>query len=363
MERINKKNKSKILIVIVIFLILLVAFLYFFNSNIEQPLFFSYRLEYNTVGILGGSRDDSEVRYKLITNYLDYDTISEKLLEKGIYATKYDESFFKEFDLLLVENLTFNQVLHDIKISKISFLNKTLNINIDEYSSGVVGGGEAVVFFVELSKEKMNNISEIEVNTSQKQSFEDTIWSETSVDKPIIYLYPQQTTEIIVKLGYPERITTSYPMYNGEWRVIAKSNGDLIYKETGRNLYSLYYESKNFVDFKVEKDGFVVKGKDTVKFLEEKLSLLGLSERESEEFIIYWLPKLEKNKYNYIRFATSEEINTNMPLSIYPTPDTVIRVLMTYKKLEEPIIVEEQKLDSFERYGFVAVEWGGTELN
>lgn len=53
-----------------------------------------------------------------------------------------------------MENLTFNQVLHDIKISKISFLNKTLNINIDEYSSGVVGGGEAVVFLWNYLKKK-----------------------------------------------------------------------------------------------------------------------------------------------------------------------------------------------------------------
>ena len=41
---------------------------------------------------------------------------------------------------------------------------------------------------------------------------------------------------------------------------------------------------------------------------EEKLAILGLNEREAEEFIIYWLPKLESNKYNYIRFATEEEI-------------------------------------------------------
>lgn len=29
--------------------------------------------------------------------------------------------------------------------------------------------------------------------------------------KPIIYLYPQETTEITVKLGNPEKITCSYP--------------------------------------------------------------------------------------------------------------------------------------------------------
>ena len=82
----------------------------------------------------------------------------------------------------------------------------------------------------------------------------------------------------------------------------------------------------------------------------------------SEEFIIYWLPKLEYNKYNYIRFATKEEINTDMPLNITPSPDTTIRVLMTYKKLNKLINVEEQIITTPERKGFVAVEWGGTEI-
>lgn len=183
-----------------------------------------------------------------------------------------------------------------------------------------------------------------------------------SIDKPIIYLYPTEETETSVKLLNAEKITCSYPKYIDEWNVLAKTNGDLIDLNTGRNLYSLYYESESVEKFSVSQEGFVVKGEDSAKFLEEKLEILGLTEREVEEFIIYWLPKLESNKYNYIRFATNEEINNNMPLEINPNPDTVIRVLMTFKGLENPIDVEEQKLITPERKGFVAVEWGGTEI-
>ena len=107
---------------------------------------------------------------------------------------------------------------------------------------------------------------------------------------------------------------------------------------------------------------YEVKKENIIPFLEEKLAILGLTEREANEFIIYWLPVLQENKYNYIRFATEAEINQNMPLNITPTPDTTVRVLMTYKGLEEPIEVEEQILVTPERNGFVAVEWGGTEL-
>lgn len=187
--------------------------------------------------------------------------------------------------------------------------------------------------------------------------------SSSTVDKPIIYLYPEEETDVLVKLGNNENLTCSYPVYKDTgWKVKAMPNGDLTDLETGKNLYSLYYESKNATEFKVEKNGFVVKNTDTIQFLEEKLAILGLTQKEAEEFIIYWLPILQKNEYNYIRFASMEEINKNMPLDIEPTPDTIIRVVMTYKGLDKPIKVEEQKLETPIRQGFVAVEWGGTEI-
>ena len=127
-------------------------------------------------------------------------------------------------------------------------------------------------------------------------------------------------------------------------------------------MYGLYYECKNNKSYNIEDEGFVIKGEDSAEFLEEKLEILGLTEREAEEFIIYWLPKMEGNKYNYIRFASLDEINKDMPLQINPNPDTVIRVIMTYKGLDNPIKVREQNLITTERKGFTLVEWGGVEM-
>ena len=181
------------------------------------------------------------------------------------------------------------------------------------------------------------------------------------VYKPIIYLYPEKTTEISVKLGKAENITCSYPKYSNGWNVIANTDGTLIDVNTGRKLYSLYWEGIHSEPYNFE-EGFVVKGNDTIEFLEEKLAILGLTEIETEEFIVYWLPKLQENNYNYIRFATMDELNKNMPSEFSVEPDTIIRVLMQFKGLESPIEVQEQKLETPERTGFVAVEWGGTEI-
>ena len=210
--------------------------------------------------------------------------------------------------------------------------------------------------FITLDKNITN--ANFNINTEHINNFEDR----DIVYKPIVYLYPTKDTEVSVKLQYKNNITVSYPKYSNGWKVLAKKDGTLTDLTTNKDLYALYYESENIVNFKIENDGFVVKGEDAIAFLEEKLAILGLTERESEEFIIYWLPKLEANKYNYIRFATLSEINENMPLEINPNPDTIIRVLMTFKGLDYPIEVQEQQLTAQERNGFVAVEWGGTEI-
>jgi len=187
-----------------------------------------------------------------------------------------------------------------------------------------------------------------------------TIYME-SLDKPIIYIYPQEETEVSVKVGYPDSLTCTYPKYENGWDVIASPDGNLKDVKTGRNLYALYWEGIRTKEGNIE-DGFVVKGENVARFLEEKLEILGLNEREAEEFIVYWLPILEKNEYNFIRFYEKEEIDEMMPLEINPEPETLIRVLMGWKKLDKNIDIKEQKLEKVQRTGYTVVEWGGTEI-
>ncbi len=188
--------------------------------------------------------------------------------------------------------------------------------------------------------------------------------------KPIVYLYPEKTEQVNVLLGNPEQLTHTYPKYDERagWNVTAEPNGNLLHGD--KNLYALYWEGKSRFDKKIQDDGFVVKGENTIEFLEEKLRILGLNEREAEEFIVYWLPQMEDNKYNYIRFETREEIDYNMPLDITPKPDTLIRIVMDWCEIDSEAeanelrdSIKEQELITPERTGFVAVEWGGSKIN
>ena len=52
-----------------------------------------------------------------------------------------------------------------------------------------------------------------------------------------------------------------------------------------------------------------------------------------------------------------------MPLEFSEKPDTLIRIIMDYKPLNEKINVKEQELEKATRNGFTVVEWGGRKLN
>ena len=184
-----------------------------------------------------------------------------------------------------------------------------------------------------------------------------------TIAKPIIYIYPtEDNTEVTLKLSNPEFLTSTYPKYENEWKVLVNKDGNIYDTKTNRNYYGLYWEGNDTSKTDMS-EGFVVKGSDTVKFLEDKLSYLGLNEREINEFIVYWLPKMENNKYNYIRFRTLDEINKYMDISTNCNIDTEIRVIMDFKGLNKKINVREQHLTKVERHGFTLVEWGGRELN
>lgn len=175
--------------------------------------------------------------------------------------------------------------------------------------------------------------------------------------KPVLYLYPKVKTNVTVTFEKPNLLTTTYPKFNNSWVVTAHPNGDL-YDKNGNYYYALYWEEKgsNDIDFKT---GFYVTKDNAIKFLEEKLTIIGLNSRERNEFIMYWLPILEKNEKNLVYFELTEERNSYNKLIINPTPDSLLRLAIHIKKVDKEISIKEQKLTSFNRTGFTAIEWGG----
>ena len=180
-------------------------------------------------------------------------------------------------------------------------------------------------------------------------------------EKPVIYLYPEAETEVTVSLDYHGELTCTYPAISeeGTWTVTAAPDGTLT-DGAGQTYNYLYWEGVSGAEYDFS-EGFCVPGADTAAFLEDALAQLGLTRREANEFIVYWLPRMEGNPYNLIAFQT-DAYTDRAVLTIAPEPDTLLRVFMAWRPLDAPVEIEPQALAAPERAGFTAVEWGGAEV-
>ena len=178
--------------------------------------------------------------------------------------------------------------------------------------------------------------------------------------KPVIYLYPEIETQVTVKMDYSGKLTCTYPAYNNGWTVTAAPDGTLT-DARGQTYSYLYWEGETATEYALS-EGFCVAGADTAAFLEDALAQLGLTRREANEFIVYWLPQMEDNPYNLITFQ-QEAYTKAAKLTVTPAPDSVLRVFMTWKPLESPVDLTAQTLPAFDRHGFTVVEWGGCRMD
>lgn len=241
------------------------------------------------------------------------------------------------------------------------------------------------------SNETINNSTDNKI-----KSMEELMDIPVSADKPVINLYNYVSSNEVysglanttnkIDTEYKElnaniqlrlqngNLTCTYPKYNKlkGWNVIVsnildkEAGGTILNIDDNKEYNYLYWEGTSNIKYNPNL-GFVIAGEDTGEFLADALRTIGLNRREANEFIIYWLPKMETNKYNYITFVTDEYTN-KAELMIEPKPDNLLRVYMMFKGLNsedemEPLAQNLEELKgNFNREGFTVVEWGGTEI-
>ncbi|HSX09806.1 MAG TPA: hypothetical protein VLF93_06650 [Candidatus Saccharimonadales bacterium] len=181
------------------------------------------------------------------------------------------------------------------------------------------------------------------------------------VGKPVIYLYPKVPTYVSVQVQTSGSIVVSDPIYpQGGWKnILAYPNGSFDYQN--RTYTELFYES-SVTNFEKPEQGIVIPTKDLVQNLNGVLSQLGLIGAEKEEFISYWLPKLQTLNSPYIFFSVlSPSVKDAIDhVVITPTPDTQIAFIAYFKPVSTPNYGSPLILPPTpKRIGFTSVEWGG----
>ncbi len=328
---------------------------YIFGNAEETDISYSYT--WQGFGGLTGLDDLTMV----INTYDELCAFDELCGLAPYYQREYTEEYFEENSLLVICHETGNA--NEYELCGVVADGTTLKANVDIGIHEDIYLNQPVtdIIMVEYSKDDFSG-NECDITRYEYVIAETTETEVTYVtDKPVIYLYPEEETEVNVKLDFNGELAFTYPEYPEKtgWNVTAMPDGT-IYDESGREYSYLFWDGYNDYDYDLS-EGFVVKGEDTVEFLQEKLEYMGLTPKEYNEFIVYWTPRMQNNKYNLISFQ-SDVYTDNAVLEVTPKPDSMLRVFMAFKPLDEYVEIPEQKLETFERKGFAVVEWGGSEV-
>jgi hypothetical protein len=204
--------------------------------------------------------------------------------------------------------------------------------------------------------------------------------------KPVIYLYPEKTTDVSIKFTNAMVFSVDIPKYDGGWKVSANPDGTLIdlqpektnceelntklpgseYAKEAciKNTYPYIYWAGYTTNLYPHTDeGWIVKKDEVESFLSKTLSEMGLNDREKNDFLEYWIPKLKAKNSPYfkISFFQTKDMEKFVPMEVNPKPDTVFRVFLDWEPIDQipQVAPSPQLLEKLNRKGFTLVEWGG----
>lgn len=177
--------------------------------------------------------------------------------------------------------------------------------------------------------------------------------------EPILYVYPEKPMDISIRFDLRVRMLASTPSYADGWHVTAHPDGSIINLHDAHEYPYLFWEG-HAGTIPPRNEGFVLAQKNIGEFFRKMLPELGLNEKESDDFIAAWEPRLSDAPYYRISFLFSGFLNEYAPIVIHPKPDTIIRIWIDYQPLHAFAPIPAQQLPKAPaRQGFTVVEWGG----
>ncbi|MFN6085692.1 MAG: hypothetical protein ACK476_12305 [Fluviicola sp.] len=248
--------------------------------------------------------------------------------------------------------------------------NKKVKLKNDKFVVKTTAGKHSFVvwysgYFKEVSTSKIEAKAMHNVNVV---IYLQDIEEQHTVDKPVIYLYPEKEQAVSVELKPTGKLTFTYPKYDQKWEVTANPNGKI---KHGNQTYNyLFWEAEQHIEQSEQlfSEGFVVNGSNSLEFLDEQLTAFGFTREEKADFITFWGPRMTADKEWFVHFVVNEDCQQFADVQFEPKPDHFYRFYILLAPLEEVKnqLKSEPKTQVFEpmkREGFVAFEWGGSVLS
>ncbi|MCK4359288.1 MAG: carboxypeptidase regulatory-like domain-containing protein [Candidatus Cloacimonetes bacterium] len=181
------------------------------------------------------------------------------------------------------------------------------------------------------------------------------------VFKPAIYIYPEEECQFQVQLILKNgtRITESIPEYNSPWNVFVEKYGII----DGKYDYLFYEASIKNIPSTNWRNGWCISQKNLKNELNNLLLKIGLNQKETSEFLDYWLNRLQEYKYYKIYPVKNHQLDEFVELDITPQPQTIFRIWFFFQGCKNFEELPSPQINDFVREGTTVIEWGGVMLN
>jgi len=300
------------------------------------------------------------------------------------FSSEAKDAYKSVIDLYLTQKVFDNSLEQGTAVFEFNFVGLSdadSNSNVQYSIDGIVGEIALNNFKLRLETVEGAHLFQFYVNSDYEEVVSDTLWIESQfVDhynvtpfvrmreeiitfKPVIYLYPEKTTDVSVQLDINGHSPFYYPRYENGWKVTATPDGSIVFNgEQYRYLFWEAHQDDHLASISVDQ-GFVVKGADAQSFLDEKLDEVGFTSEEKADFITFWGPKMAALEQSHVRFEWNESCDKFAELNITPQPDQLFRFYIFIAPAPDSFDVEPQELPTFKRSAFTVLEWGGQQSN
>jgi len=191
--------------------------------------------------------------------------------------------------------------------------------------------------------------------------------------KPLVYIYDKDSQNMSLKLDTikDSEFTKLIPDFQEKntWNFSTKNNKVFFWNTS----YDYLYYAIKVPNYTHNEDGWIIQWSQAQDFFEDKLSYMWFNQQEQTDFIEYWTPTYEKNKYYFVSFKFNQELDTFVKLEFSQKPNSIFRVLLDSYEIDDKLQVpskfwyentwelfDTQLLETYTRTGkYDVFEWGG----
>ncbi len=184
------------------------------------------------------------------------------------------------------------------------------------------------------------------------------ILEDVMVEKPAVYIYPEQAGQFQVELelGTGVRLTASEPDYGTGWDVYIDEAGRI--DATWDYLfYEIAMPGAPMID-----EGWCLSWSGMSAGLESICVAAGLNAAEQDDFLDYWLSRLPPRNYYEIHPVFGGDLDAWVRLDTTPAPQTVVRFWLFFRGRDTATELTAPVIPLAERIGTTVVEWGGAVI-